>query len=236
MKKQRDINSEIKEMLKNYNLQKEIKNKDGTDKAFKDIMDLTKPLILYSINQMVYKPPITKEDLEEVCWIRLWEIIDKYKESETILFSNYLVRDLKFTMINYIRNEQNMITIPHNIIETNAKINKAKAENKDLSEFTEKQLENYEKTAVINEKGTWDIDLVDEHNDIEDFVENLGWNNEKIAKIYEELSDDEREMLDAIVINELSYAEYGRRIGRTREAIRVRFNKLQEKIRKELKK
>lgn len=224
----RNINEEIIPMIQEYKEAELLNNKERKDYIYSSILDLVAPLIRFCINRVSYKPPITFEELEEVSMVRLLTIINHFDESMDIKFSTFACNDLNFELIRYIRNNQSAIRIPESTQKDNVKI-----KNKiDAGEYVEKEkVEEYKRISeMLKFKNLEDYDAYS--NDYEEMIERIE-NKEKIQKIMEKLDEKERDLLINIGMYGMTFAEYGRINGITREAVRQRYNKIIKKVRKE---
>jgi DNA-directed RNA polymerase specialized sigma subunit len=117
MKKFDIIDEKLKIIVKEYQLK-------GGDDTFATIVDISKPLINYSIKAMKYPSKITKKELQQECMVALYQSIISYDTSHSGKITNYIITAMKNAMIQYIRNEQNIIHISNNRLTVNSKIRK----------------------------------------------------------------------------------------------------------------
>ena len=217
----KNINEEIIPLIKEY---KETRK----DYIFTNIVDLVAPLFRFSINRVSYKPPITFEELEEVCMVRLLNILENFNPDLDIKFSTFCCNDLNFELIRYIRNNQSVIRIPESTQKDNVKI-----KNKiDAGEYVEKEkVEEFKRITEMQKIKNLD-DINEIPNEDEDITDDIA-NKEKIQKILEKLDKKEQDLLIQVAMYGMTYADYGRLNGITREAVRQRYNKLIKKIKEE---
>lgn len=192
----RDINKEMDKLLVDI------------DNNFQEIIELNKPLIIYTISLVKYKPPITKEELFQESTIELWRICKKYKKIN-VSFTAYFCQDLKNYLINYIQRNQYVLTIPY------------------------KELRNkkYEELDIFVNTPTTENEQINE----EDFTENYqGFDDDRLNNIKQLLTEDEWELLYKIAVEEYSLTDYGKEKKLTRAGARYRWTKLKQKLKTEL--
>ena len=222
----RDIQKEIIPMIQNYKEAKRLNNKEQINFHFNNIMELVAPLVGLCVSRISYKAPITFEELELVCYEKLITIIEHYKPEKNVRFTTFAVNDLNFELMRYIRNNQSTIRIPESKCYQLSLIRQKieAGEKVDKEEFKE-----YKRvTEMCKFKNIDDYDKISE--DYDDVIENIE-NKEKVQKILENLNKNERDLLINVGMYEMSYADYARKVGITREAVRLRYNKLIKKIR-----
>lgn len=242
MKKNKiDINKEVVLKIEQY---KNTMDSEEKNAILTEIFKMLKPLIHYTINMMKYKEPITREELETICCTRIWEIVEKYQKCENLAFTSYIVTDIKFTMINYIRETQRAIKIPHGVLKKNAKIREIEEDAMKIKRrkptdeeligfgFKKEEIERYKETTALD-----DIAVINEETEsctIEDYVELEGFDNEKLEVAYNKLNENDRKILDEIVIEGKSYSDVAREQGCTRQNIQTKYKKIIKKLKEEL--
>lgn len=188
----------------NIEIEPLLKDVDGN---FEQIIKLCKPLIIYTISLVNYHPPTTKEELFHESTIELWRICKKYKKI-SVSFSAYFVHDLRNYLINYIQRNQFVLTIPYN----------------------EMRKKTYTELAhLANGKGGEEI-IIGLPSDLN--VERMMYDfeDDRLNYVKAHLSEQEWELIDAIVVQQDTLAEYGRQHGISREAARQRWLKLRRKM------
>lgn len=190
-----DINTQIEPLLEDVN------------KNFEKIIELCRPLIIFTISNVNYHPPITKEELFQESTIELWRICKKYKKI-SVSFSAYFLRDLKPYLINYIRKNQYVVSVS----------------------YYELQNKKYEDLAhLINGMGgIEDAECIESNENIEKNV--YEFEDDRLTYIKEHLSKTEWELLHWVVVEEKTLKNYGKKYGISDVAACKRWKKLRSKL------
>ena len=157
-----NLNERTLELIKEYKKNKGSNNVELCNKTFETILEINRHLINYTINQVKWKSPITRNELELVSMEKLFEIVEVWKEKKGIKLTTYIVINVKYALINYIRDTQYTIKVPQWVQKTNAKIrtfeekyNKTEMEYPTdevllANGFKKEEIEQYRNTTKIN--------------------------------------------------------------------------------------
>ncbi len=184
----RNINLEITEKIKRL-------QKDGDN--FNEILELCKPLLKTAIKKVEYTNPITYDELYNESIVRLWEVCMKYEkkpESKTS-FSNYVVTDIIYYLINYIRNTQTNIKIPANEYRKRVAEEKKGNEYSQINNILNMKRPTEEDNPFDNIKSN---DKYDFENDIED---------ERLIKGFSLLTEEENDIIKMYIIDGYNFTE-----------------------------
>lgn len=77
--------------------------KSGNHSVFDKILEYVKPTIEYYKSKF-WLPDSDEEDIEQICMIKLWNVIDKYDPEKNCSFKSYISKILYLDILTRIRN------------------------------------------------------------------------------------------------------------------------------------
>lgn len=214
-----NLNDNILEMIEKF--------RQNEDEEFPKILDACNKIINYCIKSIEYTPPITYEDLYDCASVKLYEICKKYKPKGDYKFVSYLVTTLNYELINFVHQEQSMIKFPRTYWIKYSAQNSGKSDTEEGREIVK-----FMNNTIYQESLNKENDQKEERYSVDCYKIDDSFESEKLNKIFECLDESERKLLLDVYVENESFADIGREMGITREAVRLRFNKILKKIEK----
>lgn len=190
----------------NINEEMEVLSKD-VDKNFNRIVEINNPLIYKVIKSMKFGAVISFDDLYQESLIELYKTAKKFKKV-SVNFTSYFVNNLKFTLIQYINQNQYILKLPYYV----------------YYEKSFDDLVNYTKSFNDIDKDLKDCPIIIN----KDFTDNICFNDDRLNEIKENLTEEEWNMI--VFISENSVEEYAKKKGVSKQTGYNRWNKIKKKI------